>query len=395
MSHATPLQQFLADHRYLLTRVGRLAGFADPVAIDLDDYAEPLRKAARRGPLLPVDGVLVRDWNPDQARHATGTNLGARLYEIEGVRFAVVNYSHEDRSYWAFDFTAVDRNDYYRLYRIARRCRREAEPPADPPVLLPEQRDALWRNTIGYLDRDKLRRIKEYGGRPKRGVLLTGPPGNGKTSACRWLLDECRRRNWEWHQVTPDAYAEARRACDAEEAVRKLFTVERHGIVFFDDMDLALRDRETVKETDDQAVFLNALDGITVQEGVVFAFTTNCALDLIDRAFKRPGRIDLVLHFGLPDADLRRQLISRWHPDIRAALDVDMAVATTDGFSFAEVEEVKNLLIMHFMDAGHCDWDRALKQLDYNRHELGSQRRRRQVGFGSLETIVRANGCGV
>ena len=62
-------------------------------------------------------------------------------------------------------------------------------------------------------------------------------------------------------------------------------------------MDVALRDRDTVKETDDQAVFLAALDGIEVNEGVVYVFTTNCPLDLIDPAFKRPGRIDLVLHF--------------------------------------------------------------------------------------------------
>src|SRR5207248_2657309 len=62
----------------------------------------------------------------------------------------------------------------------------------------------------------------------------------------------------------------------------------RHS--FFDDMDIALRDRETVQETEDQAVFLSALDGLKVHEGVVFVFTTNCALELIDPAFKRPGR---------------------------------------------------------------------------------------------------------
>ena len=68
-----------------------------------------------------------------------------------------------------------------------------------------------------------------------------------------------------------------------------LFSVNRRGIIFFDDMDVALRDRNTVRETDDQAVFLSALDGIEVNEGVVYVFTTNCSLDLIDPAFKRPG----------------------------------------------------------------------------------------------------------
>jgi AAA+ superfamily predicted ATPase len=203
--------------------------------------------------------------------------------------------------------------------------------------------------------------------------------------ACRWIWEECRRRGWEWRLVTPDAYRQAR----ASDSIEQLFGVERCGILFFDDMDLALRDRETVHETEDQAVFLSAMDGITVHEGVVFVFTTNCALNLIDRAFKRPGRIDLVLHFQKPDAGLRRTLMERWHADIRSHLDLDAAVASTAGYSFAEVEELRNLLVMHFMDAETWDWDWALKQFDINRSELTS-RPRRHVGFGGPV----ANGAG-
>src|SRR5262249_9537213 len=152
-----------------------------------------------------------------------------------------------------------------------------------------------------------------YGGRARRGLLLMGAPGNGKTMVCRWIWEECRRRRWEWRLVTPTAYRQARQSCDAESEVKNLFTVERQGIVFFDDMDIALRDRETVRETDDQAVFLGALDGIEVHDGVVFVFTSNCAPELIDRAFKRPGRLDVVLHFDAPTPCLRRQLVERWH----------------------------------------------------------------------------------
>src|SRR5262249_12298558 len=146
----------------------------------------------------------------------------------------------------------------------------------------------------------------------------------------------------------------------------------------------ALRDRERVKETDDQAVFLGALDGITVREGVAFVFTTNCALEVIDRAFKRPGRIDLVLHLGPPDAPLRRRLVGRWHPEVRAGLDVAEVVATTDGFSYAENEEVKNLLVLHYTETGCWDWRRALEQYAFNRHELAPRRR---VGFGLAHVV--------
>jgi cell division protease FtsH len=389
MTMESPLQRYAADHRYLLERAARHAGIADPVAVDLDEFYEPLIRAARKGELLPVEGVLVRDWDPDNRKLHPGLLLGLRCYDLDGIRFVRVRFAfNSQQNGWGFDFTVVDRKDYRRLYRTALRLRRVAQKPNTPPVLPPEQLDVLWKNTIGYLEPANLRRIKEYGGRARRGVLLTGSPGNGKTMACRWVWEECRQRGWEYRLVTPDAYRQAR----ASDSIEQLFSVERCGIVFFDDMDLALRDRETVHETEDQAVFLSAMDGIPVNEGVVFVFTTNCSLALIDRAFKRPGRLDVVLHFKKPDAELRRTLMGRWHEDVRANLDLDEAVASTEGYSFAEVEELKNLLVMHFMDAGAWDWGWALKQFDANRSELAS-RPRRQVGFNG-SPVLHGNGDG-
>jgi cell division protease FtsH len=374
----TTLEQYAADHRRLLESAGRALGFADPVAVDMDEFYTPLVKAARRGALMPLDGVLVRDWDADNRRAGPGVRIGMRLYEIAGLHFARVRFVHHDNLNCAgLDFAVVDRKDYARLYRIALKCRLDDEPAAEPPVLPPAQLDQLWKNTIGYLEGTNLARIKSYGGRVKRGVLLTGAPGNGKTMACRWIWEECRRRRWEYRLVTPDNYLDARK----NDAVEELFGVERRGIVFFDDMDLALRDRETVKETDDQAVFLSAMDGISVVEGVVFIFTTNCALNLIDRAFKRPGRLDVMLHFQAPDLALRRRLMRNWHPEIQVNIDIDDATATTDGRSFAEIEELKNLLVLHFMESAAWDWEWALNQFSENRRELEGQPQR-HVGFG-------------
>jgi cell division protease FtsH len=379
------LQQYAADHRYLLEIITRQTGFADPVAIDLDAFYLPLVKNARKRELLPIDGVFVRDWDPDNRRTAPGFQIGMRFYDIEGIRFVRVRFQHNDRlNGWGLDFVAVDRKDYKRLYKIALHCRRDDEPPSKPPVLPKEQLELLWQNTIGYLEGTNLERIKAYGGRAKRGVLLTGAPGNGKTMACRWIWEACRQRRWEYRLVTPDSY----RAARAHDSIEELFSVDRRGIIFFDDMDLALRDREKIHETEDQAVFLSAMDGITINEGVVFVFTTNCSLELIDRAFKRPGRLDIVLHFKAPDAPLRRELIERWHEDIRGHLDLETAVASTDGYSFAEIEELKNLLVMHFMDANEWNWGWALKQFDINRSEL-SGRPQRHVGFGNSHAAVR------
>jgi cell division protease FtsH len=375
MTHT--IERYAADHRLLLDAAARQAGLADPVALDLDEFYLPLLKRAKRRDLLPVAGLLVRDWDPNNRRANPGMQIGMRVYEIEGIRFVRVRFHHSLRTNCTgLDFMAVGEKDYRRLYKIALRCRREDQPASVPPVLPQEQLDQLWDNTVGYLDSANLDRIRAYGGRAKRGVLLTGAPGNGKTMACRWIWETCRLRGWEYRLVTPDSYRVARSQGNVEE----LFGVDRRGVIFFDDMDLALRDREQAYGSDDQAVFLGAMDGIQVNEGVVFVFTTNCDLDLIDRAFKRPGRIDLVLHFKAPDATLRRRLIERWHAEIRAHLDLDAAVASTDGYSFAEIEELKNLLVMHFMDANVWSWRWALRQFDLNRREL-SNRPQRHVGF--------------
>src|SRR5439155_7769658 len=136
------LEQYAADHRFLLETIGRQAGFAEPVAIDLDEFYLPLVKNARKRELLPVDGVFVRDWDPDNRRTSPGFQIGMRVYEIENVRFVRVRFHHNDRlNGWGLDFAAVDRKDYRRLYKLALKYRRDDEPPSKPPVLPSEQVD--------------------------------------------------------------------------------------------------------------------------------------------------------------------------------------------------------------------------------------------------------------
>src|SRR6266436_2600888 len=114
------LQSYAADHRYLLN------------VVDLDDFNMPLLKAARKGEIVPIDGVLVRDWDPDNRKIYPGIRLGMRVYSIQGVRFVRVRFQPEDDLNCAgLDFIAVDRRDYRRLYKIALRCRRDFEPPSE------------------------------------------------------------------------------------------------------------------------------------------------------------------------------------------------------------------------------------------------------------------------
>jgi hypothetical protein len=376
-----PLHQVSADHRALVRAAAEAARIADPVTLVLDEFQMPILGRAKRGPFVPVEGVFIRDWDRSYTRYWPGMKFGIRVYMLDDIRFArCVSENSDNQPHHLADFFVVSRADYLPLFRAALRLRRSSAASDPPPVLPDAQLDTLRQNTVGYLRRDNLKRIRELGGRPRRGLLFSGPPGNGKTSACRWLWQECHRLRLEYKSVTPDAYRAARASCNPVAAVKELFEVSRSGIVFFDDMDIALRDRALSPETDDQAVFLGAMDGIEAREGVVYVFTTNCPIDLIDPAFKRPGRIDLVMQFDPPTPDLRRRLIERWHTDIRDEIELDRVVAETAGMSFAEIEELKNLLILGHLDAGGWDWDRALTQWRANRDDL-SDHRGKPIGF--------------
>jgi AAA+ superfamily predicted ATPase len=197
------------------------------------------------------------------------------------------------------------------------------------------------------------------------------------------VFHECLRLGYEYRFVTPDEYRAARGGRDPAREISRLFEFDRAGVVFFDDMDVALRNRDTSGDAEDQAVFLSALDGIEGREGVVYMFTTNCPLARIDPAFKRPGRLDVVLHFPPPDAALRRCLYDRWHPEVRAGLDPDVVVADTAGHSFAEIEELKNLVVMRYVDEQVWDWAWARRQFMVNREELVGRARDRITGFAA------------
>jgi cell division protease FtsH len=363
-------RQLTADHRYLVEIAAGKTGFIDPVVFDADDAHDDLLRNARPDEPLPVDGVLVRTWEKSHAQLDDGVLLGMRVWQIQGIRFAVVSADYEHRCRKALEFIAVERRDYSALRAIANQLAAQPQANSAPPIMPEGFERLLWDNTIGFLAQENINRFAKYGLRAHRGLLLTGPPGNGKTMACRWIWEECRSRDWERRLVTPDEYRAARQDGDVDH----LFRVFDRGVIFFDDMDLALRDREKFGNTEDQSVFLTALDGMKVKTGVVFVFTTNCSLDMIDRAFKRPGRIDLSLAFKLPDAALRRRLIQRWHPDIREHIVEDSVVAATDGNSFAEIEELKNLLVMHFLNHGTWDWDRTFRQFHASRTELATTR---------------------
>ena len=272
-----------------------------------------------------------------------------------------------------YQFWAVPVEHHRRLYRFLRRLERNSLD-VIAPIMRDGDRRKLWNQTIGFLTRGR-QELQKYGVAQKRGILLLGTPGNGKTMACRWLLSLCHQRGLRWRSVSAEDFAGARESG----SVRELFELDGPGIILFDDLDQALREGDGSPA--DRSTFLTELDGLHPREGVVYLFTSNARVRDLDPAFRRPGRIDLFVQFLRPDAELRRRFVAeRWHADIAAAIDLDEVVRVTDGLSFAEMDEVKKLLVLRFLEAGTWDWDSAWSA--YGESHGGGKPARR-IGFNS------------
>ncbi len=369
---------FLATYQselqtYLARASEMLGGSAVPVCLDWSVrtwMAERLKLEARRG-LTHEPPILCFDRS--RRGHELGGGMERYRWDTDRGPIRLVRVEIPSPDSLVPDFWAVRRDQVRALYRAIRQGLREAGD-QPPPVVDETDLKRLFDNTVGFLRRG-WSAMQRYGITPKRGVLLSGSPGNGKTMACRWLAGECRRRNLEWRAVTPEVYDEAR----SDRELGRLFRLASPGIVLFDDFDDALRDRRTHGESDRQTTFLSELDGVDQKSGVVYLFTTNADLDELDPAARRPGRIDVVIRFADPDGWLRRRLIvERWHEEIQAGIDVDRAVADTDGMSFAEMEEAKKLLVLRRLDTGTWDWDWVRREMAVR---AAAPRSRRPIGF--------------
>lgn len=349
------LSQYQLDHARCLQLAAEMLG--EPARpIDFDWEARRLverhaRLVARRG--IAAEHALVC-FGAGIEGHCLQMGLERYRCSLGGNTFRLVRVVAPFAEYDSHAFWAVPQSEYLRFYRALRRQLRKDVRQA-PPILRDEDRRRLWDNTIGFL-RHGGERLARFGVPQKRGVLLLGEPGNGKTMACRWLRAECSRYGFDWRSVSAEAYESARSQAQAHE----LFELDEPGIVVFDDVDVAVRDRDQFGQSGDHSTFLGNLDGLETHRGVVYVFTSNARQESLDPAFLRPGRIDLVMNFARPDAELRRRLIDGWNEAIIGQIDLDLLLRETEGCSFAEVDEIKKLLVLGYVDHGRWDLAAAL-----------------------------------
>jgi hypothetical protein len=201
----------------------------------------------------------------------------------------------------------------------------------DMVVLPPAVIDGIERQVIGVAR--NAGRLLASGQHLKRGVLLHGPPGTGKTHTIRYLLGQLDGVT----VVILSGYA-LRWIGEACSVARALAP----SVVVIEDVDLIAEERAP-RMGQHPLLFqlLNEMDGLGGDVDVTFLLTTNRP-DLLEPALAaRPGRVDHAAELPLPDADARRRLLELYRGSLVLDLsDPDEVITRTDGVTAAFIKEL-------------------------------------------------------
>lgn len=168
----------------------------------------------------------------------------------------------------------------------------------------------------------------EYNLTPKRGIILHGEPGVGKTSMIYLIIEEIKNRGGiSIYFDVPQNWV------SVAKMIRKI-EPERPILCIIEDIDLVIR-----KFGED--IFLNFLDGLNAIDNVVYVATTNNLNDIPERIKDRPSRFDKKYEVKKPTEQDRVLYFQNKLNDVdKKKYDIEQLAKDTKNFTMAHLKEV-------------------------------------------------------
>ena len=179
------------------------------------------------------------------------------------------------------------------------------------------------------------RRLLEAGRHLKRGLLLHGPPGTGKTMTIMYLANTMRDRTV--FLLSGRGLGMIGRTCAMARALEP-------SIVVLEDVDLIAEERTkggTGCATPLLFELLNEMDGLSDDADILFLLTTNRPALLEPALAARPGRVDQAIEIPPPDEECRRRLFELYGRGLTLEIaNLPRFINRTEGASAAFIREL-------------------------------------------------------
>ena len=275
-----------------------------------------------------------------------------------------------DRLYYFNDISTgkINKNDYNKI------------PPFVSFTMKPFVTNRMFKNVIGVESKMIERRVNFFKRNKKwyddkgipytLGLLLSGPPGGGKTSTIKCVANEMQR-----HIINVKLHKNITRVQMENLFFNDIINVTQNGkseqfiipiynrIYVFEDIDcqendIVLERKDTVPEFIEKdkplreedvtqneklslSCLLNILDGILETPGRIIIMTTNFP-KLLDKALIRPGRIDLICEFTKCTNEMIIEFIESFH-DIKLNANEKMKIMMLEPYKYTPAEMTKIL----------------------------------------------------
>jgi ATPase family associated with various cellular activities (AAA) len=311
-------------------RPGNVSRVALPVGPD-DETRECLRIAV----VLVVEGdrriaILFRGADPDNQQQQAAVEVVTNQEGLGGEVVTALRELSVVHNVYRGQVISFGRDLFGGHGSILRFHSRQ--PLTQDSLILPEETfDDVRRQVVGVArNRERLRASRQH---LKRGLLLYGPPGAGKTHTVRYLIGELTDTTIV--ELTGDTLPAIREACSIARTLQP-------SMIVVEDVDLVAEQRDHYAgQTPLLFTLLNEMDGLDEDADVVFMLTTNRA-DLLEPALaSRPGRVDQAVHIDLPDAHARRRLIALYRGDLDLDLTrIDGVIERTAGVTASFLKEL-------------------------------------------------------